>query len=189
MIRIAVLGDIGSGKSYVSKLFGYPVFSADKEVVKIYNKNQNCFIRLKNKLPKFITSFPIKKHEINKAIIINKNNIKKISKIVHPYVRLEMNKFLKKNKKKKIVVLDIPLLLEGNLNRKKDILVFVESRKKLINIKLKKRKNFDKKVFNELKNLQLPLEFKKKKSNFIIKNNFNGETVKKNVKNILSKIL
>jgi len=39
MIRIAVLGDIGSGKSYVAKKFGYPVFSADVEVAKLYNKN------------------------------------------------------------------------------------------------------------------------------------------------------
>ena len=67
MIKIGILGDIGSGKSFVSKLFGYPVFNADKEVLNIYKKNKNCFKKLKKKLPKFIISFPIKKKTITKC--------------------------------------------------------------------------------------------------------------------------
>ena len=126
MIKIGILGDIGSGKSYVAKQFGCPVFDADAEVTKIYKKNKNCFNKLKNKLPKYIYSFPIKKKEIGKAIIENQNNLKKIIKIVHPIVRTNMNKFIKKNKKKKMVVLDIPLLLENKINKKNYILVFVD---------------------------------------------------------------
>ena len=61
MIKIGILGDIGSGKSYVAKQFGYPVFDADAEVNKIYRKNKICFNKLKNKLPKYISSFPVKK--------------------------------------------------------------------------------------------------------------------------------
>ena len=100
-----------------------------------------------------------------------------------------MKKFIKKYKKKKAVVLDIPLLLEGKINNKIDILVFVESKKKEINKRLRKRYNFNEKVFEKLKKLQLPLETKKKKSNFIIKNNFKSMFVKKNVKIIKNKIL
>ena len=56
MIKIAILGDIGAGKTFVSKLFGFPVFNADKEVKKIYKGNKKCFNKLKknfqtNKLP------------------------------------------------------------------------------------------------------------------------------------------
>ena len=189
MIRIAVLGDIGSGKSYVAKQFGYPVFNADIEVDKIYRKNRNCYNKLKKILPKYIVSFPIRKKELSNAIMINKNNIKKINKIVHPEVRLSMKKFIKKNKKKKIIILDIPLLLEGKINNKKDILVFVEAKKKEIIKRLEKRPNFDLKIYNRLRKLQLPLEVKKRKSNFIIKNNFKNNFVKKNVKNILKKII
>ena len=50
MIRIAVLGDIGSGKSYVAKQFGYPVFNADAEVAKLYRKNRKCYYKLKKTL-------------------------------------------------------------------------------------------------------------------------------------------
>ena len=119
MIRIAVVGRIGSGKSHVAKLFGFPVFNADEEVSKIYNKHYKCFINLKKKIPIYIKSFPIKKSEITKAIINNKNNLEKIIKIIHPQVRKEMIKFIKKNKNKKAVVLDIPLFLENKINKKK----------------------------------------------------------------------
>ena len=189
MIRIAVVGDIGSGKSHVAKLFGYPVFNADQEVALLYKKNRNCFNKLKKVLPKYIASFPISKKVITKAIINNNINLKKIIKVIHPEVRLQMNKFIKKNRIKKIVVLDIPLLLENKINRKKDIIIFVDAKKKEINKRLKKRDNVNLKILKKFKKVQLPLELKKKKSNYIVKNNFKNHSVKKNVKIILKKIL
>ena len=189
MIRIGIVGDIGSGKSYVARKFGLPVFNADSEVNKIYKKSRKCYEKLKKTFPKHIFSFPINRKELSRAVLEDKNNVKKINKIIHPEVRLRMKKFIKKYKKKKAVVLDIPLLLEGKINNKRDILIFVESKKKEINKRLRKRYNFNEKVFEKLKKLQLPLETKKKKSNFIIKNNFKSMFVKKNVKIIKNKIL
>ena len=189
MIRIGIIGDIGSGKSYVAKQFCFPVFNADNEVNKIYKKNRKCFKKLKKTFPNHIFSFPVKKKELSRVVSENKNNVKKINKIIHPEVRLKMKKFLKKNKKKSAVVLDIPLLLEGKINKRRDILLFVEAKKKDINKRLKKRHNFNSKIIKKLKKLQLPLEIKKKKSNFIIKNNFKSMFVKKNVKIIKNKIL
>ncbi len=77
MIRIAIVGDIGSGKSYVAKNFGFPVFNADLEVSKLYKKNRQVFKKLKKILPKYIYSFPINKKEISNAILANKFNLKK----------------------------------------------------------------------------------------------------------------
>ena len=188
MIRLAVVGDIGSGKSYVAKLFGYPVFNADNEVTKIYKKNRKCYKKLKKVLPKYITSFPIKKNELKKAIISKRNNLKKITNIIHPEVQNRMRKFIKKNRNKKFIVLDIPLLLENKINKKNDILIFVSASKKEINKRLKKRVNFNPKIIKKLKKLQLPLEIKKKKSDYLIKNNFKNNFVKKNVRNIVKKI-
>ena len=189
MIKIGIVGDIGSGKSFIAKQFGFPVFNADREVNKIYKYNKNCFKSLKNQLPKYIFSFPIKKNELCKAILDKQKNLKKIIKIVHPFVRDGMNCFLNKNKNKKFLVLDIPLLLEDKLNKKKYILIFVSAKKKEIQKRLKKRSNYNPKILNKLRKLQLPLEFKKKKSNFIIKNNFKIISVRKSVKVLRSKIL
>ena len=96
MIKIGILGDIGSGKSYVAKNFGYPVFNADSEVGKLYKKNRKIFNKLKKILPKYVHSFPINKNEISKAILGNKNNLKKIVKIVHLEIKKKMNVFFKK---------------------------------------------------------------------------------------------
>jgi len=189
MIKIGILGDIGSGKSYVAKQFGCPVFNADVEVTRIYKKNKICFNRLKNKLPRYIFSFPVKKKELVKAIIDNQNNLKKIIKIVHPIVRTNMNKFFRKNKNKKMVVLDIPLLIENKINKKNYILIFVDAKKKEIQKRLKKRLNYNAKILNKLKKIQLPLEFKKRKSDFIIKNNFKNLYMNKSVKILKNKIL
>ena len=103
MIRIAIVGDIGSGKSYLAKLLGFPVFNADLEVIKIYNKNRKCFLKLNKKLPKFIKSFPIKKEEIANSIISNGKNLKKITKIVHPIIKSKMFNGLSKIDQHKLV--------------------------------------------------------------------------------------
>ena len=72
MIRIGIIGDVGAGKSHISRIFGYPVFNADNEVSRLYKKNKNCFKKLNKILPKYIVSFPIKKIEIAKAIMAKK---------------------------------------------------------------------------------------------------------------------
>jgi dephospho-CoA kinase len=189
MIKIGILGDIGSGKSYVARSFGYPVFNADYEVAKLYLKNKDIFKKLKAKLPKFIYSFPIEKKEISDAILSNKNNLNKIIKIVHLEIRKKMNNFLKENKNKKIVILDIPLLLENKINKKEDILVYVQSKKSSILENLKKRKNFNQKLLKKFKEIQLPVGYKKKKAHFVIKNNFTKKSVNDGIKNILKEIL
>ena len=189
MIRLAIVGDIGSGKSYVAKQFGYPVFNADVEVSKLYRKSRKCYRKLKKVLPNYITSFPIKKSKLSNAVAKDKKNLKKITKIIHPEIRLRMNNFIKKNKNKKFIVLDIPLLIENKINKKNDILIFVDAEKKEMTRRLKKRFNSNLKIIKKLQKLQLPVEFKKKKSDFIVKNNFKNNFVKKNVKRVLNKIL
>ncbi len=189
MIRIAVVGEIGSGKSYVAKLFGFPVFNADKEVSKIYRTNYNVFKKLKKKLPKFIFSFPIKKNEIGNAVKNNLRNLKIISKIVHPIVRKNMFKFLKNNNSKKAVVLDIPLYFENNLNKKSDVIIFIRAKKKQINSALRKRGKSDLKLLKKISKFQISLKMKKRKSDYMIINNFKSENLKNKVKILKYKIL
>ena len=189
MIRIGILGDIGSGKSYVAESFGYPVFNADKEVSKLYRKNKKTFNKLKKILPKYFNSYPIKKHEVTKAILANSINLKKIIKVIHLEIRKKMNFFLKKNKSRKVVILDIPLLLENRINKKNDILIFVQSKRLDVLKRLKRRANFNQKLLNKFRKLQLPLDYKKRKSHFVIKNNFTKKFVKRDVKYILKKVL
>jgi len=188
MKRIGILGDIGSGKSYVAKSFGYPIFNADKEVSNLYKKNIKIFYKLKKVLPKYFKKFPVKKYDISRAILDKDSNLKKIVRIVHFEIRKKMKIFLKKNKNRKFIILDIPLLLENKINKKNDILIFVHSKKHEVLRRLKKRKNFSEKLFRKFSNIQLSPDYKKKKSQFMIKNDFTKKTVSKYVKNILKRI-
>ena len=189
MIRIGIVGDIGSGKTFVANNFGYPVFNADHEVSKLYKKDKKIFLKLKKILPKYIFTFPIDKSEITKAILENNNNLKKIINIVHKEIREKLKIFLEKNKNKKIVILDIPLLIENKIFNKNDVLIFVESKKKDIDKKIKKRPNFNIKIINMFRKIQFNPNYKKKKSHFIIKNTFTKKPVKKRIKEILKEIL
>ena len=169
MIRIGILGEIGSGKSFVANSFGYPVFNADQEVSKIYKKDKKIYKKLKRKLPKYISKFPIDKIELTNAILNNKTNLKKIINIVHQEVRRKLKLFLNKHKNKKIIILDVPLLLENKISNKKD--------------------NFNNKLFKKFKKIQYPSNYKKRKSHFIIKNNFTKKSVKRDIQYILNRIL
>ena len=188
MIRIAVVGEIGSGKSHIAKLFNYPIFNADLEVAKIYKTNRKCFKNLKKKLPEYFSSFPIKKEEIIKAITEDEINLIKITDIIHLEIRKKMNTFLKDNKKEDVVILDIPLLLENKLNQKGDIIIFIQSKKTEVTKRLKKRNNFNLDLLKKFKKIQLSPDYKKKKSHFIIKNNFTNKSAKMSIKKILIKI-
>ena len=189
MIRVCVLGSIASGKSFISKLFNCPTFNADKEVIDIYKKDKNCFKKLNKKFPNYVKSFPIRKTELINAIASNNKSLKLISTIVHPIVRKRMTRFLKEKKNSKMIVLDIPLLLENKLNKKNDILVFVNTQKKKILARIKKRKYYDKKILKYLKQNQSNLIKKRKLANYVIDNNFTPNIMKHKVNLLKKKIL
>ena len=189
MIKIILVGDIGSGKTHVSKLFKAPCFFADIEVKKLYRHNKQCYVKLKKKFPQFIKTFPIKKLELSNTIKNKFSNLKSIGFIVHPFIRKKLSIFLKKNKKKKIVVLDIPLYLENKMYKRNDVIIFLKTKRKDVNSRLKKRKNFNKKLLNILRKSQLTLKQKKNKSNYVLVNNFNNAIMKREVKILKTKIL
>ena len=189
MIRIAVVGKIGSGKSFVAKSFELPLFDADKEVALIYKKNNFFFKELNKKIPKFIKSFPIDKKEVLNCILANNKNLKIITKMIHPIVRKKMSIFLKRNRKKQAIILDIPLYLENGINKKNDVIIYVDANQKHINKRLKKRSYFNKKLLTKFKKIQLKSNLKKKKSSYIIKNNFNPVKIKRKINELKTKIL
>ena len=189
MIKISLVGDIGSGKTHISKLFKAPCFFADIEIKKLYRNNKQCFIKLKKKFPQFVKTFPIKKIELSKTIKNKFSNLKSIGFIVHPFIRKKLMMFLKKNRKKKIVVLDIPLYLENKMYKRNDVIIFLKTKRKDVNSRLKKRKNFNQKLLNILRKSQLTLKQKKNRSNYVLVNNFNNAIMKRKVKILKTKIL
>ena len=89
---------------------------------------------------------------------------------------------------KPLVILDIPLLLENRINKKGDILVYVQASKSNILKRLKKRQNFNQKLLNKFRSIQLPHRYKRDRSHFIVKNNFTRKSVNDGIKRVLKKI-
>ncbi len=182
MIAIGITGSISSGKSTVADLISekkYPLFSADRVVLGLY-KNSNFIKLLKKKFN--LTSDKKIKTQI-KLIIDKKNNkLKTLESIIHPLVRKEMITFL--NKKNKILVLEIPLLIESKLSKYFDKIIFVDAKKKN-RLKRYLKKNNNRRVFEILNRRQLSPLSKKKLCDTIINNDYSLAILKKNVKKFM----
>ena len=105
-----------------------------------------------------------------------------LESIIHPLVRKKMNTFLKK--KNKILVLEIPLLIENKLEKYFNKIIFVDA-KKTLRLKRYLKNNIDKKTFNILNKRQLSPAIKKKECDAVINNNYSLAILKKNVKNLI----
>ncbi len=184
MIRIGLTGSIASGKTTASKIISRnrgSLFSADGIVKKLYKKNS--FKRLVAKKLNF--SFTSKfKREIKSRILEEKENLKKIERIIHPLVRKEMFAFLKKNKNKKILFFEIPLLIENKMTKYFDTIIFIRSKRSL-RLKRYKLNGGNIKLFTLLDKHQLKDTKKVRFADHVIVNNKSLAILKKNLSNII----
>jgi len=188
VITLGIVGEIGSGKTYVSKVFkncGYNVFDADKVVHNIYKKNKYVNQKI-SKIFK-LSSKRVNLKDLANVIIRNPHKLVKLNKIIHPEVKKNLLDFIKKNKKEKLIVLDIPLLLETSFKYFADIVVFVDTPDKML-FKFRKKRKINIKLINVLKKYHLDKEKKKFLSDFVIKNT-NLDFLKSQTRTIINKII
>ena len=186
MIKIGITGSLASGKTTASKILSFrrgPLFSADKAVKELY-KNRH-FKLLVSKRFRVKNNNQLKK-SLKKLILTNKNNIKKLERIIHPLVRKKMKNFTTKNKNKKFLFYEIPLLIESNLMKHFNLVVFIKAKKRL-RLKRFLSKSGDKKLFNLLNSKQMNDEDKVKFCDHVVVNEKNLNILKENLLVIISK--
>ncbi len=184
MIKIGLTGSIASGKTTASKIISKrkgPLFSADKVVKKLYSKKK--FQKIVGRKFKFKFSSNVKKEIIN-IIFKKKGVLKKLEKIIHPMVRKEMLVFLSKNKNKKFIFFEIPLLIESKLTKYFDVIIFLKSKKSL-RLKRFKQKKGSVELFRLLDENQIKDTKKMKMCDHIVVNNKSLFILKKNLLNII----
>ena len=188
MIKIGITGSLASGKTTASQILSHrrgPLFSADKVVKKLYkNKHFNKLLSKKFNIKNdnFI------KRNLKKIILANNNktNIKKLEKIIHPLVRINMKKFTEKNKNSKFIFYEIPLLIESKLMKYFNIIIFVKAKRNL-RLKRFKSKNGNKKLFDLLDKKQLNDDKKIKFCDHVVVNEKNLKFLKRSLLDIISK--
>jgi len=186
MIKIGITGSLASGKTTTSKILSFrrgPLFSADKAVKDLY-KNKH-FKSLVSKKFEVKNNSQLKK-SLKNLILKNKNNIKKLEKIIHPLVRKKMKKFTVQNRKKKLLFYEIPLLIESKLMKHFHVIVFIKAKKQL-RFRRFQSKSADKKLFDLLNNKQMNDVKKIKFCNYVVVNEKNLNILKKNLLAIISK--
>jgi dephospho-CoA kinase len=191
MVRIGILGSVGSGKTFIANIFkelSFNIFSADNEVANIYKNNKI----VNKKIAKFfklkLYKGKINKQDLRDSLKKNPKKFKFLNKTIHPIVRRRLAIFLSRFKKNKLVVLDIPLLVENKMLNFVDVLVLVKTRSNSFLSRIKKRKNLDKQFLNILRKQQASEKIKESYADFIIYNSSKNK-VKLQVKNIIDKIL
>jgi dephospho-CoA kinase len=191
MIKVGILGSVGSGKSFVANIFkelGFNIFSADQVVSQIYERNKNINKKISNFFKLKLNHGKINKNELRDTLKKKPKKLKYLNKIIHPIVRKKLILFLSKYKKTKLVVLDIPLLIENKMFDFVDIFIFVKTKSNIFKIRIKKRINLDKQFLKLLENQQVGEKIKKDYADFIVDNS-TKDKVKLQVKKILDKIL
>tara|TARA_A100001011_G_scaffold305989_1_gene320765 strand:+ start:344 stop:910 length:567 start_codon:yes stop_codon:yes gene_type:complete len=184
MIKIGVTGSIASGKTTASKIisrYNGPLFSADKIVKKLYGQSKFRSIISKSFKLDINTNLKL---QIKNKIQNDKKILKKLEKIIHPFVRKEMYTFEKKNKNKKLLFFEIPLLIESKLMHFFDTIIFIKSKR---NLRLKRYKlnGGNEYFFNSLNNHQLKDVKKTKFCDHIVVNNRSISVLKKKLRNII----
>ena len=191
MVRVGIIGSVGSGKSFVANIFkelNFNIFSADNEVNNIYKKDKSVNKKISRFFKLKLYNGRIDKQELRDALKKNPKKFSFLNKIIHPIVRKKLVLFLSKFKKNRLVVLDIPLLVENKMFNFVDIFILIKTRSNSFNTRIKKRKNLDKHFLNILKKQQRSEKIKEGYADFVIYNSSKNK-VKLQVKNILDKIL
>lgn len=196
MITIAITGNIGSGKSTITKIIrelGFKVFDSDKEVKKALTKKDlinQISKEFKSKIPGLIKRNTINKAKLGEFVFSNPEELKKLEQLVHPKVWESKEKFFEKNCNEQAVFLDIPLLFEKKLQSKFDFIIRTRVSEEVQKKRVLKRKNMTNDKFNNIRKAQISFSgVKNKRISLDINTQEDIKIIKKKVKNFLEKVL
>jgi dephospho-CoA kinase len=188
--KVAITGDIGSGKSSVCKIFyqlGAYVVEADKIVHELLDSDLSLITQLKAQFgSEIITHNKIDREKLADVFKDGKK-LKILEGLIHPKVFTEIEKRyqLAKKEKKSLFVVEIPLLFECNKEKDFDITILVVTRPEILQKRLKKHPI--KNVSLRLKRF-LPQEIKEKKADIVLENNESLDILQKNVQKLMNQL-
>ena len=192
---IAITGGIGSGKStFCGKLKekGFKIHSSDEQVAKIYKNPEKKFITYLRTigLSKSVSKKNIDKKIISKIVFENKQIRKKLELYIFKIVRKKRSDFIKqeKQKKTKLIFIDIPLLFENNLEKQFNKVISIIASKRVRLKRLKKTRKMTENQFKNITRSQTSDVIRKKKSDYVIYNNSTLKDYKIKINKLISKL-
>ena len=187
-IKIGITGSIGMGKSTVSSIFrnnNIKVWDADFEVHNLYKNGKDGYNSIISIYPELKDKVEINRKKVSNLLREKKIDLKLIEEIIHPLLIRSREEFIKKNKKDKLLIFDIPLLYETKAYIWLDYVINVFCSKKSQIERLKKRENFDVKKINYLISKQISVNQKNKKADYVINTDQDLKQVERQVINFI----
>jgi dephospho-CoA kinase len=189
MIKIGITGEMGSGKSYCSKIFeqlGVPVFYSDDVSKVIVNTNQNLKKEISKEFGNIYNEDGLIIPKLLRDIVFipgGEPKLRRLNEIIHPYVFTEFELFCSENSKSKYILAESALIYESNMRSFVDKVIYVSVDLDLRIKRTIKRSGYTEEEYKQRMKSQINPETKKKLSDFIIYNN-DGDNLNEQILNI-----
>ena len=187
---IGITGSIASGKSQVSSYLinkGYTLYDADEITHHAYDKGTKVYEKVISCFDCLDDNKNIDRKKLGQIVFNDSSKKKVLEEIVHPYVIETMKKGIEESDDD-LVFLDIPLLYEAGLEYLCDKIIVVYCNREIQCERLMKRNNISESEANHLIDLQMSLEEKKKRADFVIENNFSLEELYDHIEKVVGEI-
>lgn len=171
MIVLGLTGSIGMGKSAVSAMFrraGVPVFDADAAVHALQGPGGALVPAIEARFPGTTGSKGVDRARLGAAVLGKPEELRALEKIVHPAVGRMRRRWLRQNRSRPIVVLDIPLLFETRGLRAVDSVVVVSAPAWMQRKRVLARPGMTFAKFRRILAIQVPDAEKRRRADFVI---------------------
>ena len=189
MIRLAITGSIGMGKSTVARMFeraGVPVFDADAVVRELQASDPQIIASIGRRFGGTVSDGVLDREALSRAVLSSPAELDALEAIVHPAVQAARSRFIEENADRSALLFDIPLLFETGGEDAFDKIIVVSAPADIQRKRVLARPSMSREKFEAILGRQMPDEEKRRRADFVIDTSVDLSTTERQVGDILA---